>query len=191
MKELISYIEKSITLTDQMKHDLTAIATVKNIVKGEMVLKERSSRKIQVFVASGCLRSFYRTDSGKDHTLQFAISDWWIGDYMTLFKSEAAIMNVESLSHSKIIIFEQDELERLSAKHPKLGNIQRKGLENRIATLQRRILGLLTLTAREKYLRFVNEYEVFEQIIPNYQIASYLGITPESLSRVRKELATM
>ena len=62
-------------------------------------------------------------------------------------------------------------------------------LQNRIAALQKRILGLLSLTAKEKYQKFVEEYELFEKVIPNYQIASFLGITPESLSRIRKEIA--
>ena len=189
MKEIIDYIEGSMPLSDEMTSDLRAIAVVKNIEKGEFVLHEHSSKKIQIFVASGCLRSFYKTENGKEHTLQFAIKNWWIGDYITLFKDVKSIITIESLSHSKIIVFEKVDLENLYAKYPKLGIIQRRGLENRIATLQKRILGLLTLTAKEKYQRFVNEYELFEKVIPNYQIASFLGITPESLSRIRKEIA--
>ena len=106
-----------------------------------------------------------------------------------MFKAEESIMNVESLSHSKVILIEQKALENLYVKYPELANLQRRGLENRIAALQKRILGLLTLTAKEKYQRFVEEYEIFEKVMPNYQIASFLGITPESLSRIRKEIA--
>ena len=189
MNELLEYIKKSTPLSDQMANDLKAIAIVKNVEKGEIVLQENSSKRIQIFVASGCLRSFYKTENGKEHTLQFAIKNWWIGDYITLFKNEDTIMSIESLSHSKIIIFDQTKLESFYTKYPELGTVQRKGLENRIASLQKRILGLLALSAKEKYQRFVNEYEIFEKVIPNFQIASYLGITPESLSRVRKELA--
>ena len=189
MNELLEYIKKSTPLSDQMAIDLKAIAIVKNVEKGEIVLQENSSKRIQIFVASGCLRSFYKTENGKEHTLQFAIKNWWIGDYITLFKNDDTIMSIESLSHSKIIIFDQTKLESFYGKYPELGTVQRKGLENRIASLQKRILGLLALSAKEKYQRFVNEYEIFEKIIPNFQIASYLGITPESLSRVRKELA--
>ena len=189
MKELLNYIENNIRLSDQMKNDLTAISNERNVEKGKIILQENSKRRIQIFVSSGCLRSFYKTKNGKEHTLQFAIKNWWIGDYITLFKNEDTIMSIESLSDSKIIIFEHTELADLYAKYPSLANIQRRGLENRIATLQKRILSLLTLTAKEKYQKFVNEYEMFEKVIPNYQIASYLGITPESLSRIRKELA--
>jgi len=144
---------------------------------------------LQIFVVSGCLRSFYKSENGKEHTLQFAIKNWWIGDYITMFKNEESIMNIESLSYSKVIIFEHKELDKLYNTYPELAILQRTGLENRIAAQQKRILGLLTYSAKEKYQKFVEEYELFEKVIPNYQIASFLGITPESLSRIRKEIA--
>jgi len=189
MEEIIEYIERSIPLSNQMVNDLRAISVVKNVEKGEFLLLENSRRKIQIFVASGCLRSYYKKENGKEHTLQFAIKNWWIGDYITMFTDEDSIMNIESLSHSKVVLIEHKKLKDLYNKYPKLAILQRKGLENRIAALQKRVLGLLTLTAKEKYQRFVEEYQLFEQVIPNYQIASFLGVTPESLSRVRKEIA--
>lgn len=87
------------------------------------------------------------------------------------------------------MIIRKDHLEQLYVKYPEFEVIQRKNLENRVTALQKRILGLLTLTAKEKYQQFVEDYAIFEKVIPNYQIASFLGITPESLSRVRKEIA--
>ena len=189
MQELIEYIEKRMPLSEDMKRDLKSISIVKNVEKGEILLAENSLRKIQIFVVSGCLRSFYKSENGKEHTLQFAIKNWWIGDYITMFKNEESIMNIESLSYSKVIIFEHKELDKLYNTYPELAILQRTGLENRIAAQQKRILGLLTLTAKEKYQKFVEEYELFEKVIPNYQIASFLGITPESLSRIRKEIA--
>ena len=189
MKELIEYIEKSISISDDIVNDLKAIIVERNIQKGELILQENTNRKIQIFVASGCLRAFYKTENDKDHTLQFATKNWWISDYMTLFNSEKSILSIESLSHSKIAIIEQSQLEELFLKFPEFGLINRMNLQNRIASLQKRIFWLLTLTAKEKYEKFIREYEVFEKIIPNYQIASFLGITPESLSRIRKEIA--
>jgi len=189
MKELIEYIEKSISLSDEIVNDLKAIVIHRNVEKGETILQENYSRKIQIFVATGCLRAFYKTKNGKDHTLQFATKNWWISDYMTLFNKEKSVLSIESLSHSKIMIIEQSELEKLYSKYPEFGLINRMNLQNRIASLQKRIFGLLTMTAKEKYEKFISDYEIFEKVIPNYQIASFLGITPESLSRVRKEIA--
>jgi len=189
MKELFEYIQKSIPLSDEIVKDLEAIIVERNVEKGEIILQENSSRKIQIFVASGCLRAFYKTEKGKDHTLQFATKNWWISDYMTLFNKEKSLLTIESLSHSKIIIIEQAQLEKLYSKFPEFGIANRMNLQNRIASLQKRIFGLLTLTAKEKYEKFVSDYQVFEKVIPNYQIASFLGITPESLSRIRKEIS--
>ena len=189
MKELIEYIEKSISISDDIVNDLKAILVERNVEKGELILQENTKRKIQIFVASGCLRAFHKTENDKDHTLQFATKNWWISDYMTLFNDEKSILSIESLSHSKIVIIEQSQLEELYLKFPEFGLINRMNLQNRIASLQKRIFGLLTLTAKEKYEKFIRDYEVFEKVIPNYQIASFLGITPESLSRVRKEIA--
>jgi CRP-like cAMP-binding protein len=189
MKELIEYIENNISLSDEIINDLKAISIEKNVEKGEIILQNKSSRKVQIFVASGCLRAFYKAENGKDHTLQFATKNWWISDYMTLFNMETSLLSIESLSHSKIIIIEQSQLEKLFSKFPQFGLTNRLNLQNRIAALQKRIFGLLTMTAKEKYEKFIADYEIFEKVIPNYQIASFLGITPESLSRVRKEIA--
>lgn len=189
MKELIEYLEKGMSLSDEIVNDLKGMVTQRNVEKGEVILRVNSSRKIQIFVASGCLRAFYKNEKGKDHTLQFATKNWWISDYMTLFNSEKSLLSIESLSHSKILIIEQSQLEKLYSKFPEFGVKHSINLQNRITALQKRIFGLLTMTAKEKYVKFIKDYEVFEKVIPNYQIASFLGITPESLSRVRKEIA--
>ena len=125
-------------------------------------------------------------ENGKEVTLQFAIKNWWIGDYTTLYSPEKSILSIEAITPSKILLIDKVAIEQLYIEHPEFETFQRKNFEKRIATLQRRILNLLSLTAVEKYDKFITEYADFAQIIPNYQIASYLGITAESLSRVRK-----
>jgi CRP-like cAMP-binding protein len=85
------------------------------------------------------------------------------------------------------LIIKNENVESFYKQFPQFETFQRKNFEKRTATLQKRILSLLTLTAAEKYNQFIKDYSVFEKTIPNYQIASYLGITPQSLSRIRKE----
>jgi len=174
MKELIEYIEKSISLSDEIVNDLKAIVIHRNVEKGDTILQENYSRKIQIFVATGCLRAFYKTKNGKDHTLQFATKNWWISDYMTLFNMEKSVLSIESLSHSKIMIIEQSELEKLYSKYPEFGLINRMNLQNRIASLQKRIFGLLTMTAKEKYEKFISDYEIFEKVIPHPVVCNLL-----------------
>ncbi len=187
MNELIDYIQHDITLSDELQKRFKDIIVEKRLVKGQKLLHEDSHKKEHNFVASGCLRSFYKTDNGKEHTLQFAVKNWWINDYMTFYTDRKSVVTIESLSHSKILVIGKENLERIYQEYPQFATLHRRNFEKRIATLQKRILSLLALTAAEKYDQFVNDYAVFEKLIPNFQIASYLGITPESLSRIRKE----
>lgn len=187
MNELIDYIKTDISISDEILNRLRGVIRERKVVKGEVILYENSIKKEHIFVASGCLRSFYKAENGKDHTLQFAIKNWWISDYITLYTNKKSVVSIESLSHSKILVIDQTSIEEIYKEYPQFETFQRRNFEKRIATLQKRILSLLTLTASEKYNQFINDYDVFEKVIPNYQIASYLGITPESLSRIRKE----
>ena len=187
MNELLDYFKNSISISDEIENKLKEIITVKKIKKGELILSDNSLKKEHIFVANGCLRSFFTTDNGKEHTIQFAIKNWWISDYITLYTNNKSLVSIESLTNSKILIIENDELENFYKEFPRFETLQRKNFEKRIATLQKRILNLLTLSASEKYNQFIIDYVAFEKIIPNYQIASFLGITPESLSRIRKE----
>jgi CRP-like cAMP-binding protein len=187
MDELLDYFKKNIPLSVEIEKKLKEIIVEKKVVKGEIILSNDSLKKEHIFVASGCLRSFYTTENGKEHTIQFAIKNWWISDYITLYTDNKSIVSIESVTHSKILVIENAKMDELYTEFPQFEAFQRKNFEKRIAALQKRILGLLTHTASEKYNQFVNNYAAFEKVLPNYQIASFLGITPESLSRIRKE----
>lgn len=187
MNELIDYFKNSISVSDEIESRLEKIIIEKKLVKGEVVLADDSMKKEHIFVVSGCLRSFYKTENGKEHTIQFAVKNWWISDYITLYTDHKSVVSIESLTHSKIMVLDKIAVENLYNEFPPFEVLQRKNFEKRIATLQRRILSLLTLSASEKYDQFIKDYDAFEKIIPNYQIASFLGITPESLSRIRKD----
>lgn len=187
MNELLDYFKNNISISSEIEDKLKEIIVEKNLVKGELILSDNSLKKEHIFVASGCLRSFYKTENLKEHTIQFAVKNWWISDYMTLYTNEKSIVSIESLTNSKVLIISNGKLEEFYKEFPDFEVFQRKNFEKRIAALQRRILNLLALTATEKYNQFVSNYEVFEKVIPNYQIASFLGITPQSLSRIRKE----
>lgn len=187
MKELLDYFKNDISISNEIENKLNKIIIEKKLVKGEIVLSDNSLKKEHIFVVSGCLRSFYKTEDGKEHTIQFAIKNWWISDYITLYTNNKSVVSIESITHSKILIIDNNKVEEFYNKYPQFEIFQRKNFEKRIAALQNRILILLTLSASEKYSKFIEDYDDFEKIIPNYQIASYLGITPQSLSRIRKE----
>ena len=187
MNELLDYFKQNISISSEIENILNDIIKEKTFVKGEIILSDNSIKKEHIFVASGCLRSFYKTENGKEYTIQFAIKNWWISDYMTLYTDAKSSISIESLTSSKVFILDKNNVDKLYKEHPAFEVFQRKNFEKRIAILQKRILSLLTLSASEKYDQFLKDYSDFEKIIPNYQIASYLGITPQSLSRIRKE----
>ncbi|GAB1309667.1 Crp/Fnr family transcriptional regulator [Urechidicola sp. KH5] len=187
MKELLDYFKHSVSISPEIEHKINEIIKERNLVKGEQILTENSNKKEHIFIASGCLRSYYKSENGKEHTLQFAIKNWWISDYITLYTNNKSVVTIESLTHSKVYIMDNSKVEKFYQEFPQFEMMQRKNFEKRIAALQKRILNLLALTAAEKYNQFIEDYADFEKIIPNYQIASYLGITPQSLSRIRKE----
>jgi len=187
MNELLDYFKNNIIISSEIENKLNEIIVEKRLVKGEMVLSDNSIKKEHIFVVSGCLRSFYKTEDGKEYTIQFAIKNWWISDYITLYTDDKSIVSIESLTHSKILVLDKNQVDNLYKEYPPFETFQRKNFEKRTATLQKRILSLLTLSATDKYNKFVKDYAEFEKIIPNYQIASFLGITPQSLSRIRKD----
>jgi len=187
MNALLDYFKNNISISSEIENKLNEIIVEKRLVKGEIILSDNSIKKEHIFVVSGCLRSFYKTEDGKEYTIQFAIKNWRISDYITLYTDDKSIVSIESLTHSKILVLDKNQVDTLYNEYPPFEAFQRKNFEKRTATLQKRILSLLTLSAAEKYNKFIQDYADFEKIIPNYQIASYLGITPQSLSRIRKE----
>ena len=187
MNELLDYFKNNISISSEIENKLNEIIIEKKLVKGELILSDNSIKKEHIFVASGCLRSYYKTENGKEHTIQFAIKNWWISDYITLYTNNKSVVSIESVTHSKVMVIDNRKVEEFYKEYPQFETFQRKNFEKRIAALQNRILSLLTLSASEKYYQFINDYAEFEKIIPNYQIASYLGLTPQSLSRIRKE----
>lgn len=157
--------------------------------KGSFLLSPNTDVTHQYYTYSGCLRSYFVQKSGKESTIQFAINDWWISDYTSFFSSEKSVMNVECIQDAVVYKVSKSDLDLLCNEFPKIGSFFRVKLEKAFASFQKRILEYLTLPAKERYIKFVKSYPEIEQSVKNYHIASYLGITTESLSRIRKTIS--
>lgn len=157
--------------------------------KGDVLLTPNTFVNNQYYISSGCLRSYFVQKSGKEHTVQFAIKDWWISDYPAFFTSGKSIMSIECIQDATIYEISRENMEILYATIPDLETFFRLKLESAFASFQRRILGYLSQSALERYLTFTNSYPNIQKSVKNYHIASYLGITTESLSRIRKILS--
>jgi CRP-like cAMP-binding protein len=157
--------------------------------KGDFLLNEGQCVHYQYYVYSGCLRSYFLHESGKEHTIQFAMSDWWISDYTAFFTGGRSILYIECLQDAEIYKISKGSLEELYAEVPLIEYYFRLIMEKSFVSFQNRIISDLALSAKERYCWFIKRYPSIEQKIRNYHVASYLGITTESLSRIRKDLA--
>ena len=189
MQNLINKIKNSIPLSQEAERYIYSIAKEKSVSKGAVLIREGQTVSKTFFVTHGSLRSFCTDKEGKEHTLQFAIKDWWISDFMAIYNNEPASLTVECISDSAVIEFNALKLNEIYLQFPEFEPFQRKNLERHVVSLHKRILNQLQLTALEKYNLFLEKYPNIEQHVPNYHIASYLGITQQSLSRVRSEKA--
>ena len=187
MKELINKIKNSISLSSEAEEYVYSISKERSVSKGEVLIRQGQVVKNTYFVTDGCIRSYCIDTNGKEHTLQFAVKDWWISDFIAIYNNELATLTVECITDSSIIEFNAKELDEIHSLFPEFEAFQRKNLERHVVSLHKRILNQLQLTAQERYDLFLEQYPDIEQYTPNYHIASYLGITQQSLSRIRAE----
>ena len=189
MEDLIKKIKGKINLSTDAEEYLYSISKKKVIPKGSILIREGQTVNKIYFVLGGCLRSYCTDKNGKEHTLQFAIKNWWISDYIAIHNNELATLNIETLTESTVIEFNAAEINGILSKFPEYEPFQRYILERHVVSLNKRILNQLQLTAAERYDLFVQQHPNIEQSTRNYHIASYLGITQESLSRIRVDKA--
>ena len=187
MEDLINKIKTSLHLSSKAEEFLYSISKEKTLPKGEVLIRQGQIVKKIFFVTSGCLRSYCVDKNGKEHTLLFAIKDWWISDYIAIHTDELATLTVECLTDSKVIEFNAKELDGIHSLFPEFEPYQRNNLERHVVSLHRRIMNQLQLSAAERYDLFLKQYPEIEQNTRNFHIASYLGITQQSLSRIRAE----
>lgn len=141
------------------------------------------------FVNSGCLRQYSTDARGEEHVIQFAIRDWWIGDMQSFLTGEPAAYSIDAVQDTEVLMIGRAAREQLLETAPGAERFFRLLLEAHFLATSRRIEALLRSSAEERYLAFLKTYPALVEEIPQGQIASYLGITPQSLSRIRRELS--
>lgn len=185
-KTQVNKIFKNISFTEKEINFICDSFEKIIVKKGDLLLKPNLKANYQYYVESGCLRSFFINSQGKDHTTQFAIKDWWISDYISFFTESETVMSIECLQEAVIFKLSKENMEKLCTVIPEIETFFRNKLQRAFASFQKRILDYLSLSAKERYINFIEDYVTILPFIKNYHIASYLGITTESLSRIRK-----
>lgn len=182
-------IFKGLTFSKEEVAILNAVFHKETHKKGKILLKIGDPVDVQYYIKDGYLRSFYIDSEGKEYTVQFGFSDWWISDYTAFFSTSKSIMTIEVLQDATLYRISREDKEFIYDKIPKIETFFRIKLERAFAAFQKRILAGLSQSATERYINFIKAFPNIERNIKNYHIASYLGITTQSLSRIRKELS--
>ena len=178
-------LERSIiSESDLLK--IEAVCQYKKLRKKQYLLQEGDVWKYNAFIVKGCLRTFHVDDKGNEHILNFAIENWWTGDRESLQSGLPSIYNIEALEDAEIILITKDNFDQLCKEIPAFNDMINAILQKSFVASQGRIQTFLSLGAEEKYQRFIEKYPQLALRVPQGMIASYLGITPETLSRVRK-----
>ena len=188
-KPLIDYFEKFLPLEDREKSFVEEVFKERRIKRKQFILQEGDKCKHNTFILEGCFRMYFIDDKGKEHNLQFGIENWWIGDVGSFFSDEPSNLYIEALENSVILQIKKEDQLKLFVDYPKFNRIFRVLAENGMVGLQKRTIQNISSTAEERYLDFSQRYPQFFNRISNVQIASYLGVTPEFLSAIRKKIA--
>ena len=181
---LLNAIAKRISLTETEQQQLLSVLLYKKVKKKQFLIQEGDITKQAIFVTSGCLRSYSIDKNGFEHILQFAPPGWWIGDMRSMITQEPGILYIDAVDDSDIILISKTDLDKLYAAIPKLERFFRILAENSLATYQHRLIDNLSLSAMERYNNFCKIYPTLIEKLPQKQVAAYIGVTPEFLSKM-------
>lgn len=190
MYELIlANVSKHIQLTEEEIKVFTSILRHRKLRKRQYLLQAGDSNQFENFVIKGCLRAYTVDESGEEHIAMFGLEGWWISDLYSFLTNTPATQHIDALEDSEVFSIEKSDLDKLYERVPKFNKFFLRLLQNAFVAHQKRILSKISQTAEEQYLNFISKYPSIEQRVPQSQIASYLGITPETISRIRRQQA--
>ena len=180
-------MEKRIRLTHEEFILCTKFFTPRKVIKRQFLLQESNVCRHLTFVNNGCLREYTVDHKGEEHIIQFAIKDWWISDLNSFLGNTKSTHNIDAMQNSEILMLEKEARDKMFEVVPKMERFFRLLMEANYIATHKRIIDSLSASAEERYLAFIKTYPDLVEQVPQSQIASYLGITPQSLSRIRKE----
>ena len=187
IEPLLDYFQKVIRLSNDEKQLVTELFKPRLYRKKQYVLHEGDVCNQFNFIVRGCLRMYKVDDKGNTHILQFAAENWWLSNIGSFHERKPSELNIDALEDTMVLQISHENLLLLYTNAPKFDRIFRVLIENSFVSLQKRLLQNISSTAEERYNSFLDSYSHLTNRLPQTQIASFLGITPEFLSRLRNK----
>ena len=188
-EKLIESVSQKVKLNADELETLKGHFIPKKVRKRQYILNAGDVCHNLTLVEKGMLRSFTVDDEGKEHVVQFAVEGWWISDVGSFSSGKEALYNIEALEDSELLHLTRQSMDELLEKLPAMERFFRLLMQNNIIALQRRVVAYMSLSAEEKYLRLMEVAPDIMTRASQQHIASYLSVTPETLSRVRKKVS--
>lgn len=187
-KIFFEYLSKFIALTNEEKNVLVPLLKYRTYSKGQYIVQQGDICLVDSFVIKGCARTYHLDSQGQEHVVRFAIENWWTADMGSFINNTPADYNVQCLEKTEVFQFSYDTLQKIFDLIPKFERFFRIIIQNAFVASEKRIVRNFSLDAKERYLIFSKLYPQLEQRVPQYMIASYLGITKQYLSEIRSQL---
>jgi CRP-like cAMP-binding protein len=182
-------VDSKISLTEEQHEWIYSKSVVKKLRKRQYLLQEGDTWKNHAFVSKGLVRTYFVDEKGLEHVIAFAKENWWTGDRESLLSGQPSRFNIDAIEDSEIILIEKQKFETICKEIPAFNDMVNAIIDLSFVASQKRILDAISVSVEEKYANFVQRYPFFSARVPQNMIAAYLGITRETLSRIRHKTA--
>jgi len=185
---ILNNIAQHIRLSSEEQAHFVSLLTLKTIRRKQFLLRENEICRHSAFITMGCLRGYTVDAGGFEHILQFAPPGWWIADMYSLLSQQPGNLNIDALEDTEVLLLAKSDQEKLYLDIPKFERFFRIITENSLVAGRRRLLDNMSLNAQQRYESFCRYYPTLIHHIAQKQIAAYIGVTPEFLSKMKSEL---
>jgi len=188
-ENILANISKVVSLTGEEEELLTSQLICRQIPRKTVLLRAGEICQFEGYIQKGCVRVYCMDEGGNEVTIIFAVEDWWISDIASFQYQVPSALYMETLEDSEIYMLTPEKKEKLLQAVPLFERLFRMLVQRRLSTLQERLVDTITKSAADRYVEFVAKYPTIINRVPQYYIASYLGVSPEFVSKIRTRLA--